>query len=187
MTWVILWPTKWASFWANLLRLNLAPFKQPIFFDNATKFINPATSGAVHAIIGMSYLVPRTLLTDYSCWYEGPSPFAVYRDQSRTLPPGLTPPTNIAGWNSPQVKVATLGGSIFETAAKKYLPNAVFVNFPTMNAAYDSVGVTTDIVFSITGETDGYNEAHGLRLTIQPNTLVTYGGGNAFATHKIPA
>lgn len=165
------------------LKAKFVTFQTSDFFGNATKTL---ATGAADTIIGMSYLVPRTLATDYSCWYEGPSPFAVYRDLNRPLPTGFTQPTTLSGWNDARVKVATLAGSIFETAAKKFLPNAQFVNFPTMNAAYDSVGVSTDIVFSITGETDGYNEAHGLRLTIQPNTLTTYGGGNAFATHKLP-
>lgn len=164
------------------LRAEFHIFPTTNFFANATQAL---ANGKAHAIIGMSYLVPRTLLTDYSCWYETPSPFAVYRDETYPLPSGFTLPTTISGWNNPQIKVATLLGSIFETAARRYLPNCQFVGFPTMNDAYDSVGVSTDIVFSIIGETEGYNEAHGMRLTIQPNTIVTYGGGNAFATHKV--
>jgi len=165
------------------MKAQFTTFQTTNFFVNATGAL---ASGQADTIIGMSYLVPRSILTDYSCWYEGPSPFAVYRDQTRPLPAGFTLPTTLSGWNNPQIKVATLGGSIFETAAKRFLPTAQFVNFPTMNAAYDSVGVSTDIVFSITGETDGYNEAHGLRLTQQPGTLISYGGGNAFATHRLP-
>lgn len=164
------------------IKAQFVTFLTTDYFNNVTQTL---ASGRVHAIVGVSFLIPRTLRTDYSCWYETASPFAVYRDQTYPLPAGFTLPTTLSGWNSPLIKVATLAGSIFATAAQKYLPNVQFVNFPTMNAAYDSVGVTTDIVFSITGETEGYNEAHGMRLTIQPNTLVTYGGGNAFATHKV--
>jgi len=165
------------------MKAEFVRFQTTNFFANATQAL---ASGAADTIIGMSYLVPRTLGTDYSCWYEGPSPFAVYRDETRPLPAGFSLPSNLAGWNSPLIKMATLGGSIFETAARRYLPTVQFLNFPTMNDAYSSVGVTTDIVFSITGETDTYNEEHGLRLKIQQNTLTSYGGGNAFATHRKP-
>jgi len=165
------------------MKAQFVGFLATSFFENATQAL---ASGAAHTIIGMSYLVPRTLKTDYSCWYEGPSPFAVYRDETRPLPAGFTLPTSLAGWNSNLIKIATLGGSIFETAARKFFPSAQFVTFPSMNAAFDSVGVTTDISFSITGETEGYNEAHGMRLKIQNGTLIEYGGGNAFATHRKP-
>jgi len=163
------------------IKAKFVTFYASPFFDGALSVL---ANNTVDTIIGMSYLVSRTPFIDYSCWYETPSPFAVYRDTTRPLPTGFPQPTTLSGWNSNQIKVATLIGTIFETAARKYLPNAQFFGFPTMNDAYNATGNVTDIVFSITGETEGYNEAHGLRLTVQPNTLVLFGGGNAFGTYK---
>lgn len=95
-------------------------------------------------VIGMSYIKTRASRLDYSCWYEGPSPFGLYRNPSAPLPANVTLTGTYQAFNTPAMHIATLPNTIYETALLQYFPLATRVPFSSMDAAYASVGVTTN-------------------------------------------
>lgn len=163
------------------MNLEFVPYDAPVFYDDTIRMLN---DDMFDTAIGVTYLVSRLNRSDFTCAYEAPVPFAVYRDESVELPSGFAAPNSLEGWNDERIKVATIAGSVYAAAAEKFLPLAEKVFFDSDGEAFRAVGTEADITLFDIVSLDVFSAANDNKLIKQAGTEIKFAGGTGFITKQ---
>jgi ABC-type amino acid transport substrate-binding protein len=144
-------------------------------------------AGTVDAVWNFVWLPERLLKVDFTCWYDGPTLFAVYAKGNFSY--GDTQPLSLEDWTKnggAGLKVAYLGGSVDQQVNNAYFPQAETLALDDDTALEKIDDGTVDVAIAQLSNFNAYLLAHpNTTITQQPNTKFSYGGGVGLMTSKI--